>query len=83
MGDWEAAGAVDRLASLAPVLGDDMVAIGGRTSRLASKLDTIPLHLVSAFAANAGLVSAQGSARLRKPAPDSGSHRCKVKRSPP
>ena len=36
--------------------GDAVVAIDGKTSRRSGKVDATPLHLVSAFAAGAGLV---------------------------
>lgn len=43
-----------------PALGADaVVAIDGKTSRRSGKLDATPLHLVSAFAAGAGLVLGQ------------------------
>ena len=38
---------------------DAVVAIDGRTSRRSGKVDATPLHLVSAFAAGAGLVLGQ------------------------
>ena len=47
------------VVGVVPVLGADVVAIDGKTSRRSGKLDTTPLHLVSAFAANAGLVLGQ------------------------
>ena len=40
---------------------DEVVAIDGKTSRRSGKLDGTPLHLVSAFAAGAGLVLGQRS----------------------
>lgn len=40
---------------------DEVVAIDGKTSRRPGKLDGTPLHLVSAFAAGAGLVLGQRS----------------------
>lgn len=43
-----------------PVLDkDEVVAIDGKTSRRSGKIDGTPLHLVSAFAANAGMVLGQ------------------------
>lgn len=43
-----------------PALGADaVVAIDGKTSRRSGKVDATPLHLVSAFAAGAGLVLGQ------------------------
>jgi predicted transposase YbfD/YdcC len=42
-----------------PALGADVVAIDGKTSRRSGRLDASPLHLVSAFAAGAGLVLGQ------------------------
>ncbi|MFP9228369.1 ISAs1 family transposase, partial [Pectobacterium cacticida] len=48
------------VGSLVPVLGEQVVAIDGKTSRrTASKGTTEPLHLVSAFAAGANLVLGQ------------------------
>ena len=45
---------------LLPVLEkDEVVSLDGKTSRRSGKLDTTPLHLVSAFAAGAGLVLGQ------------------------
>ena len=45
---------------LLPTLNrDEVVAIDGKTSRRSGKLDVTPLHLVSAFAAGAGLVLGQ------------------------
>lgn len=46
--------------ALLPRLGQDaVVAIDGKTSRRTGKVDATPLHLVSAFAAGAGLVLGQ------------------------
>lgn len=45
--------------NVAPALGDDMVAIDGKTSRRSGKIGGTPLHLVSAFAARANLVLGQ------------------------
>lgn len=46
--------------AILPALGaDTVVAIDGKTSRRTGKLDATPLHLVSAFAAGAGLVLGQ------------------------
>ena len=48
------------VSSLLPVLDkDEVVAIDGKTSRRSGKVDATPLHLVSAFAAGAGLVLGQ------------------------
>lgn len=48
------------VSGLLPVLGqDEVVAIDGKTSRRSGKVDATPLHLVSAFAAGAGLVLGQ------------------------
>lgn len=48
------------VSSVAPNLGkDEVVAIDGKTSRRSGKVDATPLHLVSAFAAGAGLVLGQ------------------------
>ncbi len=47
-------------STLVPTLGhDSVVAIDGKTSRRTGKIDATPLHLVSAFAAGAGLVLGQ------------------------
>jgi predicted transposase YbfD/YdcC len=46
--------------AILPSLGEDaVVAIDGKTSRRTGKVDGTPLHLVSAFAAGAGLVLGQ------------------------
>jgi len=46
--------------SVLPALAqDEVVAIDGKTSRRSGKVDAAPLHLVSAFAAGAGLVLGQ------------------------
>ena len=45
--------------SVLPVLGADVVAIDGKTSRRSGGVDATALHLVSAFAAGAGLVLGQ------------------------
>src|SRR5439155_9922926 len=45
--------------SILPALGTDVVAIDGKTSRRSGGVDTTALHLVSAFAAGAGLVLGQ------------------------
>ena len=42
-----------------PALSDEVVAIDGKTSRRSGGIDTTALHLVSAFAAGAGLVLGQ------------------------
>ena len=48
------------VSAIVPSLGADaVVAIDGKTSRRSGKLDATPLHLVSAFAAGAGLVLGQ------------------------
>jgi predicted transposase YbfD/YdcC len=48
------------VSSVAPNLGkDEVIAIDGKTSRRSGKVGTTPLHLVSAFAAGAGLVLGQ------------------------
>ena len=45
--------------SVLPVLGAEIVAIDGKTSRRSGGVDATALHLVSAFAAGAGLVLGQ------------------------
>lgn len=60
--DAEAFGAAFRrwVSSVAPKLEkDEVVALDGKTSRRSGKVDGTPLHLVSAFAAGAGLVLGQ------------------------
>ena len=60
--DAEAFGAAFRrwVSSIVPVLGkDEVIALDGKTSRRSGKVDATPLHLVSAFAAGAGLVLGQ------------------------
>ena len=60
--DAEAFGAAFRrwVSSVAPNLGkDEVVAIDGKTSRRSGKVGSTPLHLVSAFAAGAGLILGQ------------------------
>ena len=60
--DAEAFGAAFRrwVSSVAPNLEKgEVVAVDGKTSRRTGKLDGTPLHLVSAFAAGAGLVLGQ------------------------
>lgn len=48
------------VVAILPTLGPDtVVAIDGKTSRRSGKVDATPLHLVSAFAASAGLVLGQ------------------------
>lgn len=48
------------VGSVLPALGPEaVVAIDGKTSRRSGKVDATPLHLVSAFAAGAGLVLGQ------------------------
>ena len=47
------------VSGLLPILGNEVVAIDGKTSRRSGKMGSTPLHLVSAFAAGAGLVLGQ------------------------
>jgi len=47
------------VSSVVPALGADVVAIDGKTSRRSGGVDATALHLVSAFAAGAGLVIGQ------------------------
>lgn len=47
------------VSSILPVLGPEVVAIDGKTSRRSGGVDATALHLVSAFAAGAGLVLGQ------------------------
>ncbi|BBD76621.1 ISAs1 family transposase [Hydrogenophilus thermoluteolus] len=48
------------VGAILPALGaDTVVAVDGKTSRRTGKVDATPLHLVSAFAAGAGLVLGQ------------------------
>ena len=48
------------VSTLLPVLdNDEVVSLDGKTSRRSGKLDATPLHLVSAFAAGAGLILGQ------------------------
>ena len=47
------------VSSVVPILGAEIVAIDGKTSRRSGKVDATPQHLVSAFAAGAGLVLGQ------------------------
>jgi len=47
------------VGAVVPTLGAEVVAIDGKTSRRSGKVDATPLHLVSAFAAGAGLVLGQ------------------------
>ncbi len=47
------------VSSVLPVLGAETVAIDGKTSRRSGGVDATALHLVSAFAAGAGLVLGQ------------------------
>lgn len=47
------------VSGVVPALGAEVVAIDGKTSRRSGKVDATPLHLVSAFAAEAGLVLGQ------------------------
>lgn len=47
------------VSGVVPALGAEVVAIDGKSSRRSGKVDATPLHLVSAFAAEAGLVLGQ------------------------
>jgi predicted transposase YbfD/YdcC len=47
------------VSSILPVLGAEIVALDGKTSRRSGGVDATALHLVSAFAAGAGLVLGQ------------------------
>ncbi len=47
------------VSGIVPALGADVVAIDGKTSRRSGGVDATALHLVSAFAAGAGLVLGQ------------------------
>jgi predicted transposase YbfD/YdcC len=47
------------VSSILPALGTEIVAIDGKTSRRSGGVDATALHLVSAFAAGAGLVLGQ------------------------
>ena len=47
------------VSSVLPALGAEIVAIDGKTSRRSGSIDATALHLVSAFAAGAGLVLGQ------------------------
>lgn len=47
------------VSSILPALGAEIVAIDGKTSRRSGGVDATALHLVSAFAASAGLVLGQ------------------------
>lgn len=47
------------VSAVLPVLGSEVVAIDGKTSRRSGGVDATALHLVSAFAAGAGLVLGQ------------------------
>ncbi len=51
------------VSSILPVLGGETVAIDGKTSRRSGGVDATALHLVSAFAAGAGLVLGQRATR--------------------
>lgn len=60
--DAEEFGAAFRrwVSRIVPKLGnDEVVALDGKTSRRSGKVDGTPLHLVSAFAAGAGLILGQ------------------------
>lgn len=53
-------------SAVVSTLGEDtVVAIDGKTSRRSGKVDATPLHLVSAFAAGAGLVLGQRATALK------------------
>ena len=53
-------------SAVVPALGEDtVIAIDGKTSRRSGKVDATPLHLVSAFAAGAGLVLGQRATALK------------------
>lgn len=47
------------VSGILPVLGSEVVAVDGKTSRRSGGVDATALHLVSAFAAGAGLVLGQ------------------------
>jgi len=51
------------VSSILPTLGAETVAIDGKTSRRSGGVDATALHLVSAFAAGAGLVLGQRATR--------------------
>jgi predicted transposase YbfD/YdcC len=51
------------VSSLLPALGPEVVAVDGKTSRRSGGVDATALHLVSAFAAGAGLVLGQRATR--------------------
>jgi len=51
------------VSSILPALGGETVAIDGKTSRRSGGVDATALHLVSAFAAGAGLVLGQRATR--------------------
>jgi predicted transposase YbfD/YdcC len=54
------------VGAILPALGvDEVVAIDGKTSRRTGKVDATPLHLVSAFAAGAGLVLGQRATAVK------------------
>ena len=66
--DAEAFGAAFRrwVSSIVPNLDkDEVVAIDGKTSRRTGKVNATPLHLVSAFAASAGLVLGQRATAVK------------------
>ena len=53
-------------SAVVPTLGGDtVVAIDGKTSRRTGRVDATPLHLVSAFAAGAGLVLGQQATAVK------------------
>ena len=47
------------VAAILPALSPQVVALDGKTSRRSGKKNTAPLHLVSAFAADSGLILGQ------------------------
>ncbi len=51
------------VSSILPALGGETIAIDGKTSRRSGGVDATALHLVSAFAAGAGLVLGQRATR--------------------
>lgn len=54
------------VSQVLPALGaDEVVAIDGKTSRRSGKVGSTPLHLVSAFAAGAGLVLGQQATAVK------------------
>src|ERR1700679_2008355 len=53
------------VGSILPALGTEIVAVDGKTSRRSGGVDATALHLVSAFAAGAGLVLGQRAAAVK------------------